>query len=99
MNNSNPEQKDLYPKLKHYLKTLNLFKSYPPSSEQHDLNNELISTRCYIFLLIISLIALILYRSLIPTTTTNQFNSLYNENSQTLTCLCSTVSIAYGTLT
>ncbi|CAF4027582.1 unnamed protein product, partial [Adineta steineri] len=81
----------------------NIFPSIPPSTDEHQLRNQRISTRIFIILLTLSLIALILYTSLINTTQTFDINSptivqysqLYSTYTQTLTCACTQVSVNY----
>jgi hypothetical protein len=80
-----------------------LFPSAPPSTNEHDLRNERISTRIFIILLILSLIILLLYNSLVNTTITinrekpnlQQYKQLYEKYSQTLTCPCTKISTNY----
>jgi hypothetical protein len=86
-----------------FLKNLNLFQPVPPSVDEHDIQNQRISTRVFIFLLTVSLTILLLYNSIIPIKTTNtietpiieQYEKLYSSHSQTLTCPCKTISIDY----
>ncbi len=95
----------LIQKFKHHFYTLNVFPSIPPSIDEHQLRNERISTRLFLFLLISSLAILLLYTSLINITQTvnvkaptiNQYSQLYSTYSQTLTCPCSKISINYQT--
>ncbi len=95
----------LVQKFKHYFYTLNLFPSIPPSIDEHQLHNERISTRLFLFLLISSLTILLLCTSLINVTqnvnfkepTITQYSQLYSTYSQTLTCPCSKISINYNT--
>jgi hypothetical protein len=93
----------LWQKCKRYLRNLNLFPSKPPSTDDHKLRNQRISTRLLIILLILSMAVLLLYTSLITVTKTNsvqrpnleQYSQLYSTYSQTLTCSCSKISINY----
>ncbi|UJR18198.1 hypothetical protein I4U23_005099 [Adineta vaga] len=95
----------LWQKLMTYLKTLNLFPSIPPSTDEHQIRNERISTRIFIFLLTISLTILLLYTSLINITQTviiekptlDRYEQLNSKYSKTLTCPCSKISINYKT--
>ena len=75
----------------------------PPSTNEHQLRNEIISTRLFMVLFIISLVILLLYNSIITITKAvtvispsftdyAQLNSTY---SQTLTCPCTKISIDY----
>ncbi|CAF1308194.1 unnamed protein product [Adineta steineri] len=90
-------------KLKHYLSTFNIFPSVPPTTDEHQLRNQRISTRLFILLLIILLFILLLYTSLINITQTltikepsiKDYKQLYNSYSQTLTCECTQISINY----
>ena len=94
----------LWQKLKDALQKLNLFKSIPPSIDEHQLRNEIISTRLFIFLLIVSLVILLFYTSVITVKKTvnidapslEQYTQLYSTYSQTLMCPCSKISIDYG---
>ncbi|CAF0788979.1 unnamed protein product [Adineta steineri] len=82
---------------------LNLFPSVPPTTDEHKLRNQRISTRLFIFFLFISLSILFLYNSLINITETinvkapsiKEYSQLYNSYSQTLTCECTQISINY----
>ncbi|CAF3702089.1 unnamed protein product, partial [Adineta steineri] len=93
----------LFPTLKNYCLTFNVFKSVPPSTDEHELKNQLISTRIFIVLLILSLTILLLYTSLanitktinVPTPTLTKYEQLYSKYSQTLTCPCKQISINY----
>ncbi|CAF4107818.1 unnamed protein product [Adineta steineri] len=97
-----PNASILY-KLKHYFLTFNIFPSVPPTTDEYQLRNQHISTRLFIFLLIISLSILLLYTSLINITETvnvkassiQEYEQLYNSYSQTLTCECTQISINY----
>ncbi|CAF3993185.1 unnamed protein product [Adineta steineri] len=90
-------------KLKEYFSTFNIFPSVPPTTDEHKLRNQRISTRLFIFFLIISLAILLLYTSLINITETvnikepsiKDYKQLYNSYSQTLTCECTQISINY----
>ncbi|CAF3911623.1 unnamed protein product [Adineta steineri] len=97
-----PNYSILY-KLKYYLSTFNFFPSVPPTTDEHQLRNQRISTRLFIFVLIILLFILLLYTSLINITETvnikspsiKDYKQLYNSHSQTLTCECTQISINY----
>ena len=92
----------LFTKLKHSCLTLNLFPSIPPSTDDSELRRQRISTRLFIFLLILSLSVLIVYTSVITITETvhvntpslSHYSQLYSEFSQTLTCPCSKISVS-----
>ena len=92
----------LFTKLKHSCLTLNLFPSIPPTTDNYELRNQRISTRLFIFLLILSLSVLIVYTSVITITETvhvntpslSHYSQLYSEFSQTLTCPCSKISVS-----
>ncbi|CAF3755200.1 unnamed protein product, partial [Adineta steineri] len=93
----------LFPTLKNYCLTFNVFKSVPPSTDEHELKNQKISTRIFIVLLILSLTILLLYTSLaditktinVPTPDLIKYEQLYSKYSQTLTCPCQHISINY----
>ncbi|CAF4256013.1 unnamed protein product, partial [Adineta steineri] len=95
----------LYGKVKSYIQNFNLFPSIPPSTDEHQLRNEKISTRLFIILLILSLAVLLLYNSLINVTQTvnvkaptmTKYLELYSTYSQALICPCTQISINYDT--
>ena len=82
---------------------MNLFPSFPPSTNERDLSDQLISTRLFIFSFVISLAVLIGYTSLVDIVTIKEINTpnltqylqLYSKYSQTLTCPCGKISIRY----
>ncbi|CAF3952300.1 unnamed protein product, partial [Adineta steineri] len=86
-----------------FLFNFNLFPSVPPSTDEHKLRTQRISTRLYILLLILSSIILLLYTSLenvtmtvnIATPTFTKYEQLYSIYSQTLTCPCKNISTNY----
>ncbi|CAF0987788.1 unnamed protein product, partial [Didymodactylos carnosus] len=88
-----------------YIKVFNLFQSYPPPTNPVHIHNELISTRLYITTLLISSLILGFYTSFIDRTqivttkspTIEQYNRIYEQHYQTLTCPCTKVSISYET--
>ncbi|CAF1052282.1 unnamed protein product [Adineta ricciae] len=92
-------------KIKLFVKNLNLFPSVPPSTDEHDLKNQRISTRLFILLLVISLTILLLYNSLVTITQTvyinspslHEYSSYYSSYPQTLSCACTQISISYET--
>ena len=92
-------------KSKLFLRNLNLFASVPPSTEEHELRTQRISTRVFITLLIVSMTILLFYTSLVrvtktidvPTPTLEKYSELYSTYSQRLTCACSKISINYDT--
>mgnify|MGYP001034385167 FL=1 len=94
----------LFPTLKKFCLELNVFRSIPPSTNEHQLKNERISTRLYMFFLIVLLAILFLYTFLINITQTvhmkkptfEQYSQLYSTYSQSLTCPCQHISIDYG---
>ncbi|CAF0736565.1 unnamed protein product [Adineta steineri] len=101
--NINERARTFYQKTKLFIINLNLFPSVPPTTDEHQLRNQRISTRLFILLLIISLSILLLYTSLINITQTvnvkspsiEEYSQLYNSYSQTLTCGCTQISINY----
>jgi hypothetical protein len=103
--NINQRIQILKQKSKVFLKNFNVFPSVAPSIDEHQLHQERISTRLFIFLLISSFGILLLYTSLIDVTQTvnvkaptiTQYSQLYSTYSQTLTCPCSKISINYQT--
>ncbi|CAF1383656.1 unnamed protein product [Adineta steineri] len=93
----------LWQKLSSAVRDFNLFPSIPPSTDEHQLRNQRISTRIFIILLTLSLAALISYISLINVTQTiyinsptlTQYSQLYATYPQTLSCACTNISINY----
>ncbi|CAF4104333.1 unnamed protein product [Adineta steineri] len=89
--------------LQFIVRDFNLFPSIPPSTDEHQLRNQRISTRIFTILLTLSLTVLILYTSLVNVTKTIYINSptiiqysqLYSTYPQTLTCACTQVSVNY----
>ena len=85
------------------IRKLNIFESNPPSENEHELKNEKISTICFLFVLLVSMLILVLYNSFIETSRTidlsqptmEQYLQFYSKYSQTLTCSCSQISINY----
>ncbi|CAF1684557.1 unnamed protein product, partial [Adineta ricciae] len=83
--------------------TLNIFPSIPPSTDEHQLHNQRISTRLFLLCLIGSLTILLVYNSLItitqtvtiPSPTITQYSQLYEQHGQILICPCSTISVDY----
>jgi hypothetical protein len=87
------------------LRKSNIFRS-TKSSENNDngyeLKNEIVSTRLFICLLLISFVILVIYTSQVPVTHTIIINtpplsvylSHYEKYSETLTCPCSNIAIA-----
>ncbi|CAF0987420.1 unnamed protein product [Adineta steineri] len=93
----------LWQKLSSVVRDFNLFPSTTPSTDEHQLHNQRISTRIFIILLTVSLTVLILYTSLINVTQTihtisptiSQYSQLYSTYPQTLSCACTDISIEY----
>ena len=101
--NINERLRILRQQSKLFFQNLNLFPSIPPSIDEHELRNQRISTRLFIFLLVLLLTILLLYTSLINVTQTvnvnaptiTQYSQLYSKYPQTLTCPCTKISINY----
>ena len=93
-----------YPTFKNYCLKLNWFPSVPPSTDEHQLRTQRISTRLFILVLILSITILLLYSSLanvtktitVPTPSPAQYSQLYSKYSPTLACPCTHISINYG---
>ncbi|CAF1364363.1 unnamed protein product [Adineta steineri] len=89
-------------KTKDFVISFNLFKD-PYKQSAHDLNNQRITTRVFIILMIITLSLLILYTSLTIVTetvtvrqpTTDVYTVLQTKYSQTLVCPCTQITIDY----
>ena len=83
------------------VRKLNLFESPLPTTDQHLLKNQLISTRLFIFLLALSLTILLTYISTVTIDQTItlkhptqlQYQQIADQHSQTLTCPCTQISI------
>ena len=86
-----------------YLSNFNLFPSIPPSVDEHELKTQTISTRSFIFILILSFIILLIYNAIVPTTKTvniqsptlEQYLQLSFKYPQTIICPCTHKSINY----
>ena len=80
-----------------------MFPSIPPTTDEHELRNQRLSTRLFIVCLFLSLAILVSYTSLVKITKTinikeptlAQYSQLYTTYSQTLTCPCTQISINY----
>ena len=89
-----------------FLQNLNLFPSIPPTTNQRQLKNQIITTRLFIATLSLSLIVLIIYTSsvtLIQTKTHKDpslqlYKQLSDQHAQSLICPCTHVSIGYASL-
>ncbi|CAF1369911.1 unnamed protein product, partial [Didymodactylos carnosus] len=96
--------RNFYQQAKQYIKAFNLFKSIPPSTNDQDIQNELMSTHLYIALLFISFVILLFYTSLTATTQTvtvkepsiTQYTQIYEKYSKTVSCPCSTIIVPYA---
>ena len=90
-------------KCKQFCQNLNLFPSAPPSTDDHELRSQRISTRLFIFLLILALTILLSYTSLTTVTKTisvhkpslTEYSQLYSKHSQSLICPCTQISVSY----
>ena len=90
-------------KIELFYVNLNVFPSVLPTTDEYQLRNQRISTRLFIFLLILLLSILLLYTSLIDITQTvnvkappiNEYLQLYDLHGQALICDCTQISINY----
>ena len=90
-------------KLTRLLQNFNLFPSVPPTTDENQLRNQRISTRLFIFLLVLSLTILVMYTSLVTITKTatipgssfQRYLQFASRFSKTLTCPCTKISINY----
>ena len=88
-----------------YLRNLNLFASVPPTNDQHQLTNQIISTRLFLVSLFCSLIILITYTASITIDKTitvedpslQRYHELHDQYATTLTCPCSQISVQHNT--
>ncbi|CAF1188791.1 unnamed protein product [Adineta ricciae] len=91
-------------KTKTYLEDLNLFSSIPPSTDEHQLQQEKISTKLFLTFLITLMLILLLYTSLVDNTQTIsipapslvQYSRAYSKYQETLTCPCTKITIGYS---
>ena len=92
----------LFRKYIHYLRHLNLFPSTDPMANQpHQLRNQIISTRLFIFSLLVSLAILLIYTStvtidrirILEQPTLDQYMQLIERHPQSLACPCTHISI------
>ena len=98
-----PSLKQLLSLAFQYSKNLNFFRSFPPSTDQHVLRAQRISTRIFILLLILAAVILAIYTyavTIIENITVqlpslSQYRDLNEKYSQTLSCPCTEVSIGY----
>ncbi|CAF1045402.1 unnamed protein product [Adineta ricciae] len=83
------------------LKSVNLFKSTPPSTDFEVVYLEIISTYIYIFVFLVSLILLTIYTAVLPQKVTitvsspsiKEYEHLNVHHADTLTCECTQISI------
>ncbi|CAF1092079.1 unnamed protein product [Adineta steineri] len=95
----------LFWKIYRFLRLLNLFSNKSSSTVKEIKRNEIIATRIYIFLFLLSLIVALLYAGpfndetktvIIKFPTSNIVNNLYSKNISTLSCPCSTAAVRYS---
>lgn len=90
----------------HYLLNLNLFATKSPSTNALDLRVQRISTRIYVLALLVSSCTLLIYTSVSPVIKTvtihspdlDEYQKLYSEHRQSLSCPCTKVSTSYQNL-
>ena len=88
------------------IRNLNLFPSNPPTNDQHQLTNQIISTRLFLFAFIVAFIILVTYTSSITITkaiihkhpSLQQYQQLYQSQSHSLICPCTQISTQYKTI-
>ena len=88
-------------RLKRLVWNLNLFELAPPTTDQHQLINQLISTRLFIVIFLLAIAILLSFLSSITidqtftrkNPTLQEYQQLYDKYRQTLTCPCTHVSI------
>ena len=93
----------ILPQLKRRVQNFNLFPSIPPTTDIYELRTQIISTRSFIVMLIMSLYILLIYMlafritaiAIEPTPTLDRYEFLYARYSETLTCPCKKTSIDY----
>lgn len=97
---------ELVRRIQFYLIKLNLFPSDRPSTDPTTLQNQRIATRFFICISICSMLVILIYLCMmhstrtitIETPTYDDYSHLYAEQSDTLICPCSKISIDYGQL-
>ena len=85
------------------LSQLNFFGTKPPSTDPDKLRSQFISTRIFILLFMISLIALLIYTATVTHITTivvknpdlQKYNDLLLQHAQTLSCPCTQISTRF----
>ena len=88
-----------------YLRSFNLFSSYPPSINDYDIQNELLATRMFLLLLTLCIIILGTYASQESITQTitvikpnfDRFRALIQIYPKTLNCPCESIAIMQNT--
>ena len=88
-----------------HLRSFNLFSSYPSSTNDYDIQNELLSTRVFLLLLILCIAVLGIYTSQENITETitvnepnfNRFRALIQAYPNTLKCPCENIAITQNT--
>ena len=91
----------------HSIKSLNLFQSYPASTDEYQLKTERITTFIYIISVSVALLCLVTYTAnenvtqtiTIKTPSLERYKSLYEEQSVNLTCPCSVFTSQYKDFT
>jgi hypothetical protein len=86
------------------IRTLNLFRRSPPSNDEYQLKTEKISTFVYIILLIIGCLVLLVFIATqtvsqiitIKTPSSNEYQTLYDQQHEKLSCPCSTITSEYA---
>ncbi|CAF4486514.1 unnamed protein product, partial [Didymodactylos carnosus] len=89
---------------KQKIKCFNLFASRPPTNDQHEQQNQLLSTRLFIILFACSLVTLVIYTLSVNRTQTitvksltlKEYTKLLKQYPQTLSCPCTQITIPYG---
>ena len=84
-----------------YLRKFNLFQK-AKRDDEHEIQNEIISTRLFLFLMAASIIILLVYTSQVKMTlsithnspTLELYQSLYEDYGKTLVCPCTNIAIA-----
>ena len=87
-----------------HIRDLNFFPSVPPTNDRHQFTNQLVSTRFFIviFLLIIAILLSFLSSVtidkilIVKQPTLQQYQQLYDQHSQTITCPCTRISVEHS---
>ena len=89
--------------IRNHSQRLNVFPSVPPTTDQYQLRNQIISTRLFIVSLLFALIILIIYNSSVTHMETivhshpplQQYQQLYEKHRSSLICPCTQIAMKH----